>query len=174
MIFYNRYLGSICSLHYDGRRFFVISSIILIALMVDYYISSAIDTFKLQASSSWGLLSFSIIAIICILGQYLILSITKSRLSEYKVKDSQIITLQKAMTIVLYMLTGLIAVSILQIYILSQYFIHLISAVVIISYGFTSILMGILAYKLLKWFKTKRSIVILIYGLLPFHLPLMQ
>ncbi len=133
--------------------------------MVDYYISSAIDTFKLQASSSWGLLSFSIIAVVCILGQYLILSITKSRLSEYKVKDSQIIMLQKAMTIVLYILTGLIAVSFLQIYILSQYFIHLISAVVIIAYGFTSILMGLLAYKLLKWFKTKRSLVILIYGL---------
>jgi hypothetical protein len=133
--------------------------------MVDYYISSALDTFKQQASSSWGIFSFSIIAIICLLGQYIILSITKTRLSEYKVKDSQIIGLQKAMTMVLYLLTGLVAINILQIYAFSQYYIHTISAVVIIAYGFTSTLMGILAYKLLSWFKTKKSLVILIYGL---------
>ena len=165
LIFHNRYLGNICSLHYDSRRFFVISLIILAALLVDYYISSALDTFKLQASSSLGVLSFSVIAILCFLGQYIILSITKARLSEYKVKDSQIILLQKAMTMVLYLLTGLVIVSILQIYIYSQYYIHMISAVVIIAYGFTSVLMGFLACKLLRWFKIKKSPIILIYGL---------
>jgi hypothetical protein len=165
LIFHNRIIGSIRSIHYDSKRFFVISLIILAALIVDYYISSALDTFKRQASSPWGVLSFSIIAVVCILGQYVILSITKARLSEYNVIDSQIIGLRKAMTIILYLLTGLVAVSILQIYIFSQYHVHLISAVVIIAYGFTSILMGILAYKLLNWFKTKRSLVIFIYGL---------
>jgi hypothetical protein len=165
LIFHNRYLGNICSLHYDSRRFFVVSLIILTALLVDYFVSSALDTFKLQASSSLGVLSFSVIAIICIFGQYIILSITKARLSEYKVKDSQTILLQKAMTMVLYLLTGLVVVSILQIYIFSQYYIHMISAVVIIAYGFTSVLMGFLAYKLLMWFKIKKSPIILIYGL---------
>ncbi len=145
-----------------SRRFFVISLIILAALLVDYYISSALDTFKLQASSSLGVLSFSVIAILCFLGQYIVLSITKARLSEYKVKDSQIIILQKAMTMVLYLLTGLVVVSILQIYIFSQYYIHMISAVVIITYGFTSVLMGFLACKLLRWFKIKKSPIILI------------
>jgi hypothetical protein len=161
----NRVLETIYSLHFKDKRFFAISLIIFAALMVDYYISSAIDTFKIQASSSWGMLLFSIIAIICILGQYIILFITRARFSEYKVIDSQIITLQKSMTIVVYLLTGLVAVNILQIYIFSQYYIHLISAVVIIAYGFTSILMGILAYKLLNWFKLRRSLVILIYGI---------
>jgi len=133
--------------------------------MVDLYISSAIDTFNLQASSSWGILLFSAIAIICTLGQYIILFVSRVKISEYIVRDSQIITLQKAMTIVLYLLTALVAVNILQIYITTQYYTPLISAVVLIAYGFTSVLMGILTYKLLNWFKSKRSLIVLVYGL---------
>jgi hypothetical protein len=165
LIFHNRIIGNIRSIHYDSKRFFAISLIILAALLVDYYISSALDTFKAQASSSWGILSFSVIAVVCISGQYIILLLTRARLSEYKIIGTQIIALQNSMTIVLYILTVLVAVIILQVYIFSQYHIHLISAVVIIAYGFTSILMGILTYKLLKWFKTKRSLVLFIYGL---------
>lgn len=165
MIFRKYILDKLGFIEYDSRTFSVISLIILAALIVDYFISSSIDAFNPQASSSWGVLLFSTIAIICILGQYLILFITKKRMSKYNVKDSQIITLQKVMTIVLYVMTAVVAVVLLQIYIFSWYYIHLISLVVVIAYGFTSIIMGILSYKLLDWYLSKRSLIILIYGL---------
>jgi hypothetical protein len=158
-------LDKVRSLHYDSRRFLGISLLLLSLLMVDYYVSSAIDSFKVQVSSSPGILLFSIIAIVCTLGQYIILLMTKDRLSEYNIKDSQIVALQKAMSIVVYILTALLAINVLQIYISSWYYTHLISAIVILSYGFTSILMGILTYRLLNWFKLKRSIITLIYGI---------
>ena len=165
LIFRKYILDKLGFIEYDSRTFSVISLIILAALIVDYFISSSIDAFNPQASSSWGVLLFSTIAIICILGQYLILFITKKRMSKYNVKDSQIITLQKVMMIVLYVMTAVVAVVLLQIYIFSWYYIHLISLVVVIAYGFTSIIMGILAYKLLNWYLSKRSLIILIYGL---------
>jgi hypothetical protein len=161
----NYILDKLRSSRYESRTFLAISLVVLTFLMVDYYVSSAIDSFKPEVSSSWGIMLFSTIAIVCTLGQYIIFFITKKGISEYNVKDSQIFALQKAMTIVLYVLTALVAVNVLQIYISSWYYTHLISAVVIIAYGFTSMLMGMLTYRLLNWFKSKRSLVTLIYGL---------
>ena len=161
----NYILDKLRSSRYESRTFLAISLVVLTFLMVDYYVSSAIDSFKPEVSSSWGIMLFSTIAIVFTLGQYIIFFITKKGISEYNVKDSQIFALQKAMTIVLYVLTALVAVNVLQIYISSWYYTHLISAVVIIAYGFTSILMGMLTYRLLNWFKSKRSLVTLIYGL---------
>jgi hypothetical protein len=132
---------------------------------VDFLISSSIDVFNPQASSKWGIILFSTIAIICIVCQYIILSITRNVTSRYNVRDSQIVALQKVMSIVLYVMTALVAIVLLQIYLFSWYYIHLISAVVVIAYGFTSILMGILAFKLFSWFISKRSLILLIYGI---------
>jgi hypothetical protein len=158
-------LNKLFSSSYNSRTFLIISLTVLVALIIDLCISSAIDTLKEQVSSSGGMLLFTVISIISISGQYAILTITKTKINVGGIKDSQIILLHKITTIVMIVLGALLILVILEIYITLQYYTPILSAVVLGAYGFTSVIMGILTYRLGNWFKSSRTLVVLIYGL---------
>jgi hypothetical protein len=150
---------------YDRKKLFVMFLIVMTTLTIDLSISSVADIVSKQAVTFWGIVIFTIIAGIFIVGQFFILYMIKAKNNESKLKSANIIRLEKTVTIVQYVLTAIMVFVVLQIAVISQYYIHLLTAAVTVSYGLATFLLGLLAYRLFSWFRINKSLVVLIYGL---------
>jgi hypothetical protein len=82
------------------------------------------------------------------LGQYLILGMVKAKIKESKIKTPHIDLLVKIVTICQYIITAIMVLTVLQIFVISQYYTNLLTVAIIIGYGSTAIFMGLLAYRL--------------------------
>jgi nitrogen-specific signal transduction histidine kinase len=150
---------------YDRRKFFVLVSVLLFVLLVDISISNVADIVSKEAVSFWGIVAFAIICVTYGIGQYFILEMLKRKIKESKIQSPQINSLSKMVTVVLYALTTIIVFAILQILMNSIYYTNLLSLAVAISYGLAVFVMGLLARRLLSWFRLSRNLVVLLYGL---------
>lgn len=140
-------------------------SIVMIALFIDSAISSFADTVSNLMVSFWGITLFIIIAAVFGLGQYFILEIVKTKNRQNPVKPHNSDTIEKMMTVAQYVLIAIMIIVVLQIIMFSHYYTNLLTVATIISYGLTTFLMGLLAYRFFSWFKINRSLVVLLFGL---------
>jgi hypothetical protein len=121
---------------------------------------------NIEESTKQNIVTFTIIAVIYGVGQYLVL-----RYLSYKNKEIKIIQrlhvnlIHKAVVILQFTLVALLGLIILQMVITSSYSVAILFAVVGISYTLAIVMMGILADRFFSWFRTNRSIVVLAYGL---------
>jgi hypothetical protein len=91
----------------------------------------------------------------------------KSTIVQSKVQKnrSDVSLIRNGVTIIQYVLVAVMASIVLQLFINSWYYTGLLAIGATISYGLAAILMGILAYWFLSWFRRNRALVILLYGL---------
>lgn len=150
---------------YDGKKLFMIFSVTLTALIIDSLISPLADNVIEQATSFWGIVLFVSIAVIYMVGQYLILELVKAKIKESKIKASNILALKNLVTIAQYILTAIMLIVVIEILATNSYYTNLLTIAIVIGYGMTTLLMSVLAFQLFSWFKTKKSLVVLLYGL---------
>ena len=128
------------------------------ALITDLLISNVADIYSEQIKSVGGMAVFYVISVASIAGQFYLLR--KLRKEGSTASDR----LRKAVWITQYVLIAIIILVILQIIFGSFYLTNLLSLSTAISYVLTIILMGILAWRLLIWFKHSRNLALLLYG----------
>jgi hypothetical protein len=135
------------------------------ALTTDTLISSIADIVSKEITSAGGIALFVAISAAYVFGQYFILEMVKAKSRESKIRPAHARMLENTVTITQYALTAILVFTVLQIIITSQYNTVLLIASTTISYGVAIFLMAILVWRLLSWFKLKRSLVVLLYGL---------
>ena len=69
---------------YDSKKLFVMFLIVIIAIQLDVGISNIVDIVNKQTVTFWGIVIFTIIAAIYILGQYFILQMVKAKIGRTK------------------------------------------------------------------------------------------
>jgi hypothetical protein len=145
--------------------------IVIIALVADISLIRTSDLISGQTNSSWRIAAFIFIGSAYAICQYPLLRFIKKKEDE---KDSRIIhkipglhtTIYAIVLAVQYTLIGILGFLISQISAISYYNTIAISLAIAISYTLSTIMMALLAYKFLSWFKSnKNSIVVLFYGL---------
>jgi hypothetical protein len=159
---------SILRYDYYNRKLPTIVALIIIGfLIVDAILSSFFDVFEKQLKSNLGLLFFIVaIAVTYGLGQYFFLFGILKRLSlELTVKTRYFALIYKMVRAVLYALTAIFVFIILQMVFTSHYHVGSTIAATILSYSLACIISSIFTYKLFSWNKSRKDIMVFLYGL---------
>src|SRR5919109_857637 len=153
------------SLQSQEKKLPILFYILISALIVEVSLSNISDIISGELASILGVILF--ILIYCVVGvtQYFVLNIVNKKNKELRRDISRLYILDKAVTIIQYVLMAIILFSVLQIIFSSVYYTWLLVISTTISYGTAAFVMGMLSFKLLSWFRSNRSIIVLFYGL---------
>jgi hypothetical protein len=148
---------------YTSRKFLIVFSIVVSALIVDISLSNISDL--ISVSTSWGIAAFTSVAVVYALGQYLILQFVKQKSKTIRMKPPHFNKLSTIITITQYVLTGTIVLVILQTFLNSYYYTSLLIWDSSISYSIASFLTMILTLKFFSWYRSNRNLIVLSYGI---------
>jgi hypothetical protein len=159
---------------YNNTIIFLVICIIMIALLYDtlliklyrFIYGLVFSETNIEESTKRNIVTFTVIAIIYGVGQYFVLRYLNYKNKEIKITQRLHINLiHNAIVILQFILVALLGFIILQMVITTSYSVAILFAAVGISYTLTIVMMGILADRFFSWFRTNRSIVVLVYGL---------
>jgi hypothetical protein len=150
---------------FDGRKLLVIMIIVAITLTVESQIGYIADFIPEQLASSAGIAAFIGIFAVFIVTQYYILAIVNYNNKSHKVRAPFLHTTHKIVTVIQYLLAGIILLVIIQILTTQQYntiFLHL---AISISYAIWIVMFTLLAKAFFSWYRSKKNLMILIFAL---------
>lgn len=149
---------------YANKILFFIMAAIILALITDTLLIRT-DVFISKRHYGWNVSVFIVISFIYVTGQYIILEFIKHKTNIVGSKGTlQLRSVHKMVRVSQYTLTIIIVITILQILGSSYYDSGLLVAGIPISYTVAIILLGILARQFLLWLKSKRDLLVLLYG----------
>lgn len=151
---------------FDGKKLLVIMSIVIVTLTVDSQIGYIADFIPEQLASSVGIAAFIGIWMIFTVTQYYILAYVKKINKGSRTKVRYLNLIHKIVTIAQFVLAGVIALVILQIFISQEYNTAMLYAALSISYGLWIVTLGILARAFFSWYRlAKKNLMVLILAL---------
>lgn len=151
-------MSRILPLRSPGRNLYIVIVLLMAVLVTDLLIGNVADIFSEQIKSDAGTALFFAICAVSVSGQFYLL---KKVGNEGSVKSDR---LRKIVWIIQCVLIAIIILTILQIIFGSFYLTDLLSVSTTISYGLTIILMGILMWRILIWFKRSKNLALLLYA----------
>jgi hypothetical protein len=152
-------------INYSEKKLFIIFFVMMGALVVENSISQVSDKVADQIASFWGLALFVTIAAVYAVGQFFMLEIVKSKTRQRRTPSGAMRTSESVITIVQYVLTSVVAFTILQMIFSSQYYKDLLLVPTTISIGVVVFLTILLSKKLLSWYRMYRQPIVLLFGL---------
>jgi hypothetical protein len=141
------------------NNFYIVIVSLMVVLITDLLMGNVADIYSEQIKSSSGMAIFYAISAVSISGQFYLLR--KLRKEGSGIASDR---LRKAVWITQYVLIAIIILVILQIIFGSFYLTNLLSLSTVISYGLTIVLMGILVWRFLIWFKRSKNLALLLYA----------
>jgi hypothetical protein len=150
---------------FDGRKLLVIMAILAVVLTVESQIGTIADFIPEQLDSSQGIAAFIGIWAIVTVTQYYILTFVKHNNKESKARTGSLNLIHSFVTIAQFLLTGIIALVILQIFIAQEYNTIMLYITLSISYGLWIVTLGLLAKAFFSWYKLRKNIMVLIFAL---------
>ena len=151
-------MSRISLLRSPSRNFYIVIAMLMAVLVTDMLIGNVADIFSEQIKSDAGMALFFAICAVSVSGQFYLL---KKLGNEGSVKPDR---LRKIVWITQCVLIAIIILTILQIIFGSFYLTNLLSLSTAISYGLTIVLMGMLMWRLLIWFKRSKNLALLLYA----------
>jgi hypothetical protein len=158
-------LPSVLAHDRDNRKLLYIIVFAMIALITDVSFSQVSDLIVPQSVSLWGITLFSIISVIYVYVVITILKMVNKRITDRGIRVLQNKSLFNVVKIICYLLIITMLGILIEILLTSSYYKPLLAISVALSYGLTTFLMGLLAYRLSSWVRTHRSVVVLIYAI---------
>jgi hypothetical protein len=151
------------SLH---QRYVALVAILLTTITLDSLLSNISDFSGDQLTEGIRILIFSVlVASIVISGRYLLIYYSRRIRAELRLVRRDLAKMSKVITIIQIILSTALVLILLQIILTLQYYTALLSLVMITSYLLGSLMLGLLSYKFLLWYKSKRNTVVLLYVL---------
>jgi hypothetical protein len=166
MIF-NQVLHRLSASKYNSKIILVIMCVLVAALLTDISIIKISEISANELDSSSGIVIFTFILAIYVIGQYFILEFVKhnSRESRTKEGESHLDIIHKMVTITQYVLTALLIFVVVEMVMISYYNVATLIVSVSLSYTLVVVIMSLLAQRFFLWFRSNRNSVVLLYGL---------
>jgi hypothetical protein len=148
-----------------GSTFYSLTILFLIAaLLVDSLLSDVSSIVNRVLSEPMRIVLFSTILGIAILsGSYAILHYTKKVKSELGYKNNVLLLVSQIIPFIQYIIIGLLTLITLQIIFTLQYPILFLVALQALSWLTGVILMGIMSFKFIQWYRARRNLLVLLY-----------
>jgi hypothetical protein len=152
----------------SNKIIFIVCLIVVIALITDASLTRTSDLLSpaLSRKSDSTMAVFTLISIPYFVGQFMILLFVRHRSKEIQVSANvQFYRTYKVTMAVQIALSIILLFVILQLVMMSSYFILSLVATIAISYALATAMMVLLMKSFLSWFKTSKNSVILAYGI---------
>ncbi|MDQ4067585.1 MAG: hypothetical protein M3114_08365 [Thermoproteota archaeon] len=151
----------------DNYSIFNFTLLLLIAIVITETTFARIQPFVRPGwVTEYGFTVFIIVGVIYCVGQFVILRTVKKRSKEILQKPKLYFSyMHRGVAIGQYGLIVIFGIIVLQILSLSHYDISLLIIAGYISYSLAILSMGILSYRFLKWFRAKKTFLMLLFGL---------
>jgi hypothetical protein len=118
-----------------------------------------------ELSSSWGVLLFATLALAAYgVGWYILSQFVKRIDAEIVGKSRHFNWMYNAVRIFFFINAGIIALAILQMIFTSQYYVILSVAAMASGFTLQAVILGILGYRFLSWFRANRDLTIFLHG----------
>jgi len=150
---------------FDGRKLLVTMAILAIVLTVESQIGTIADFIPEQLDSSQGIAAFIGIWAIVTVTQYYVLAFVKHNNKESRARTGSVNSIHSFVTIAQFLLTGIIALVILQIFIAQEYNTIMLYITLSVSYGLWIVTLGLLAKAFFSWYKLRKNLMVLIFAL---------
>ena len=149
-----------------GKKLLFIMSIVVVTLTVDSQIGIIADFIPEQLASNVGIFLFIGVWTIFAVTQYYILSYVKKSNKENRARVRHLNLIHNIVTIVQFLLAGIIALVILQIFIVKEYNTVVLYATLCLSYGLWIVTLSLLARAFFSWYRlSKKNVMVLILAL---------
>ena len=139
--------------------------IVAVTLTAESQISNIADFIPEHLASSQGIVAFVGIWVIFSVTQYYILAFVKHNNNYSKSRTQFLHLIHRIVTAAQSLLAGIIALVILQILIAQEYNTVMLYIALSISYGLWIVTLGILAKAFFSWYRSKKNLMVLIFGL---------
>ena len=150
---------------FDGRKLLVIMTIVAVTLTVESQVSTVADFIPEQLASNTGIVAFIGIWAVCSVMQYYILVFIKHNNKKSSPRTKFVHSIHSIVTIVQFLLTGVIALVILQILIAHEYNTITLYIALSLSYGLWIVSLGLLAKALFSWYTSRKNFMVLLFAL---------
>jgi hypothetical protein len=157
-----------------GTSVFIVVILVIVAIIVDTSITNLATSAGGLRSSVLDIALFAFMVFVFGIGQYIVMRFVRQ---EYKDRSRSSIgkdtvagfrpglnVLDRVVTISQYSLLVILGFVILQMILINSYHILILKAAIIISYGLTSIILGLLSIRFFSWFRSNRNVVVLAYA----------
>lgn len=138
----------------SGKKLLVMMSVVVATIVIDSEIGYVSDFIPEAISSTFGIVAYTLLAVIFVITQFLILSYLQRVAASVKAKVLHFKFMLKAVTVAQIILAIVVAAVILQIVLSSEY--HTLSLYVdlALSDGIWIVTMSLLAYAFLSWYRS--------------------
>ena len=150
---------------FDGRKLLVIMTIVAVTLTVESQVSTVADFIPEQLASNTGIVAFIGIWAVCSVMQYYILAFIKHNNKKSSPRTKFVHSIHSIVIIVQFLLTGIIALVILQILIAHEYNTITLYIALSLSYGLWIVSLGLLAKALFSWYTSRKNFMVLLFAL---------
>ena len=150
---------------FDGKKLLVVMTILAVVLTVESSIGYIADFIPEQLASSESIVTFIGIFAVFVVTQYYILAFVNYNNKSHNVRTRFLHTTHKIMTIIQYLLAGIILLVIIQILSAQQYNTILLDLAISISDIIWIIMFSILTQAFFSWYRSKKNLMILIFAL---------
>jgi hypothetical protein len=150
---------------FDGKKLLVVMTILAVVLTIESSIGYIADFIPEQLASSESIVTFIGIFAVFVVTQYYILAFVNYNNKSHNVRTRFLPTTHKIMTIIQYLLAGIILLVIIQILSAQQYNTILLDLAISISYIIWIIMFSILTKAFFSWYRSKKNLMILIFAL---------
>lgn len=148
----------------SGRLLFAVVCVLVTALLIDRALLRVYSYTAYPGGSDVLFITFFLIAFISMVGQYAVMAFVRAKVQGFRT-TLNLSFIQFAVTVCQYFLISLLIVIIIQISLYSHYSTSILTSLTLTSYGLSVITLGFLAFRLFSWFTTKKSYIVLAYGL---------
>lgn len=148
----------------DKKVQILVVSIILVAI-IDMELSNVSDIVSNLLSTSWGVISFTLIVMVYIVAQYFLVKYVKDKSTDIRTKQNVLQSVNRIVTLAQYLLIFLFIVLIFEIILTSEYYVGILMTVVEITNLLNIIIMGLLTKWLFSWYRTRKDPVIILYAI---------
>ena len=151
--------------NFDGRKLLVIMAILAVVLTVESQIGTIADFIPEQLASSQGIAAFIGIWAVVTVTQYYILAFVKHNNKESRARTGSLDLIHRFVNIAQFLLTGIIALVILQIFIAQEYNTIMLYITLSISYALWIVTLGLLAKAFFSWYRLRKNLMVLVFAL---------
>lgn len=149
---------------HENNKTLAIIILLISVLIIDTSLFRISDLIRVYVTPIWATSLFVFMSIVYLLGQHILIrsARTKSR-QIIKLGYLHLKVLDKSVTIIQYLLSGIIVFVLLQVVIFSEFYTSAVSMAAVISYLMAIFMMIFLSLRFFSWFKLHRNPVVLFY-----------
>ena len=150
---------------YESKKVFAITIMLLISVLVlDSSLFRISDLIRIYVTQEWTTILFVFMSVVFLVGQYDLIRFARTKSGQIRERGYlHLNLLNKSITIIQYLLSGIIVFVLLQILVFSEFTMSAITVTAVISYLMAIFMMMFLSLRFFSWFKLHKNRVVLFY-----------